>query len=140
MEVATITPTGSDWRQIDDIFEDAIGLHRSSLHGVLSGTETYHVLRDGDRIAGVYILRERSLPSTYRDKYRGLGVEGVMLGMRSEYRGQGLGLQLIELPKALGYDYVWGYALDTLNNLEHWKKRREHLETVGGVHLTAELY
>lgn len=148
MQIATIIPTPADWQQIDDIFEDAIGLDRAALHRAVRPGDTYHVLHDGPHMAGVYILRELPLsacldPKRYPAvaKYQGRGVEGVMLGLRSQHRGQGHGLRLIELPKALGYDYVWGQALDSLNNLELWKKRREHLATFRGmIHVTAEKF
>lgn len=68
------------------------------------------------------------------------GAHGVLLAIDSAYKGQGWGRLLIEHPRSLGYDYIWGQAMASLNNLEFWKKRREHLATIHGVHITAQLF
>ena len=141
-------PTAAEWRQIDSVFERAIKLPRSSLHGVLNGTEQYFVLRqDRRQIIGVYILRTRPLRDCLDAedypavaKYKGVGVEGVLLALDPDYHGQGLGRNLINIPQELGYAYVWGQAMGELDNLEKWKRRREHIATIGNVHITAQAF
>lgn len=144
MRVEGLTPTAADMARIEDIFEAAIGLDRQALRAVLTGDETYYVLRPDDiHIIGVYILRDEALPfhlslKPSGVKYRGRGAHGVLLAIDPAYKGQGWGRLLIEHPKELGYDYIWGQAMASLNNLEFWKRRREHLATIHGVHITAQ--
>ena len=86
------------------------------------------VARDGEKIVGFYLLKPKSLeahfPKLAGHKYTGRGVQGVALCLDAEYRGSGLGKQMMDLPVRIG-DYVWGMHLHELNNLHHWTKRRD---------------
>ena len=87
-------------------------------------------------VKGAYILRRQNMyfdrrDQALRDKWRGQGVQGVALALDPEYRGTGVGKQLINIPYALGYDYIWGMHLERLQNLDHWLKRRELVTTLG---------
>jgi GNAT superfamily N-acetyltransferase len=102
-----------------------------------------HKLTVEGEIVGVYLLSERTVTvfskysnenlSQYGNKH---GVEGIALIVKPRFRGSGLGKKLIELPKALGYDYVFGQHLKTLNNLDHWLKRRRLVAFTDAVWVT----
>lgn len=76
---------------------------------------------DGD-IIGFYLLS----PKRIKDKN---GLEGIALGIKSEYRGSGLGEKLKDwledYAKDNGYDFIFGQHLKGLNNIDYWLKRRE---------------
>ncbi|MFN9953714.1 MAG: hypothetical protein ACK55I_11490, partial [bacterium] len=82
---------------------------------------------ENNDIKGVYLLGDNQLNSLVEDeKYVNLkGVEGVVLAVSEEVRGQGWGNKLKDFPKTLEVDYIWGQQLKSLNNLEDWLKRRE---------------
>lgn len=49
------------------------------------------------------------------------GIQGVILALKSEYRGRGFGRQLRDMPLVSGkYDYCWGFHVKSLNNLGQW--------------------
>ena len=64
------------------------------------------------------------------------GIEGVALGVNPEYKGLGIGKKLIEYSQNLPYDYVWGQQLESLQNIDHWTKRREIAAYFPGLYLT----
>jgi GNAT superfamily N-acetyltransferase len=75
------------------------------------------------------------------EQFEGLhGIEGVALVVAPEYRGSGLGNQLKDLPRTMGYDYVYGEQLKSLNNLNDWLKRRQLVANCGNVWVTAEIF
>jgi hypothetical protein len=103
----------------------------------------------GDKLIGFYLLAEGSIYDIISqckcqddvEKFAGKrGIEGIILGIIPEYRGGGLGDRLKNLPKSLGYDYVFGQQFKSLNNLEPWLKRRELVADCGQVWVTAEIF
>ena len=76
---------------------------------------------NGD-IIGFYLLSHKKI----KDKS---GLEGVALGLKKEYRGNGLGDKLKDwfenYAKDNGYDFIFGQHLKGLNNIDSWLKRRE---------------
>ena len=100
------------------------------------------ILDNEDKIKGLYLLGDTQLSSSFlTEKYTGLkGVEGVLLVVDKEIRGQGWGNKLKDYPKTLEVDYIWGQQLKSLNNLEDWLKRRELVGETVGVYITAELF
>lgn len=100
------------------------------------------LLNENDEIKGVYILGDQPIESLVKtDEYKNLkGVEGVVLAVDRELRGKGWGTKLKEYPKNLGYDYIWGQQLKTLNNLEDWLKRRVLVAETNSVYITAEKF
>jgi hypothetical protein len=95
-----------------------------------------------DNIMGLYLLGDKQLDSLVRDeKYLELnGVEGVLLAVDKSIRGMGWGNKLKDFPKTLGFDYIWGQQLKTLNNLIDWLKRRELVGETNSVYITAEIF
>jgi len=91
---------------------------------------------------GLYLLGDSQLDSlTLNEKYVKLkGIEGVLLVVNEEIRGQGCGDKLKDYPKTLDFDYIWGQQLKTLNNLEYWLKRRELITETKSVYITAEVF
>jgi hypothetical protein len=100
------------------------------------------LLDDEDKIMGLYLLGNSQLDSlTLIEKYVKLkGIEGVLLVVNEEIRGQGWGDKLKDYPKTLDFDYIWGQQLKTLNNLEYWLKRRELITETKSVYITAEVF
>ena len=100
------------------------------------------LLNDEDKIMGLYLLGNSQLDSLIEnEKYVELkGVEGVLLAVSEEIRGQGWGNKLKDFPKTLEVDYIWGQQLKTLNNLEDWLKRRELVAETQSVFITAEIF
>jgi hypothetical protein len=100
------------------------------------------LLDEEDKIMGLYLLGDKQLDSlTLNEKYVKLkGVEGVLLAVSEEVRGQGWGNKLKDYPKTLEFDYIWGQQLKTLNNLEDWLKRRELIAETKSVYITAEVF
>ena len=97
---------------------------------------------ENNNIKGVYLLGDSQLSSLVEDeKYINLkGVEGVVLAVSEEIRGQGWGNKLKDFPKTLEIDYIWGQQLKSLNNLEDWLKRRELVAETQSVYITAEIF
>lgn len=100
------------------------------------------ILDDEDKIKGLYLLGNNQLYSFWsNEKYDGLkGIEGVLLVVDKEIRGQGWGNILKEYPKTLEVDYIWGQQLKTLNNIGDWLKRREILFETTTTYITAEIF
>lgn len=100
------------------------------------------LLNDEDKIMGLYLLGDSQLDSlTVNEKYVDLkGVEGVLLAVSEEIRGQGWGNKLKNFPKTLEVDYIWGQQLKSLNNLKDWLKRRELIAETQSVFITAEIF
>ena len=100
------------------------------------------ILDDEDKIKGLYLLGDSQLCSSFlTEKYTGLkGVEGVLLVVDKEIRGQGWGNKLKDYPKTLEVDYIWGQQLKTLNNIEDWLKRREIVGETTATYITAEIF
>ena len=97
---------------------------------------------ENNNIKGVYLLGDSQLSSLVEDeKYINLkGVEGVVLAVSEEVRGQGWGNKLKDFPKTLEIDYIWGQQLKSLNNLEDWLKRSELVAETQSVYITAEIF
>lgn len=97
---------------------------------------------ENNDIKGVYLLGDSQLSSLVEDeKYVNLkGVEGVVLAVSEEVRGQGWGNKLKDFPKTLEIDYIWGQQLKSLNNLEDWLKRRELIAETQSVYITSEIF
>jgi hypothetical protein len=57
------------------------------------------------------------------------GVEGVAIGINKEERGRGYGRKLLEYPRILGNDYIWGIQSKGLSDIKIWSKRRDVLAT-----------
>jgi|LakMenEpi03Aug12_release.lakeMendotaPanAssembly.Ray.scaffolds.fasta_scaffold158510_2 hypothetical protein len=60
------------------------------------------------------------------------GIEGVSVGIKKEYRGLGYGKKLLEHPKNLGVDYIWGVQTKGISDIDAWTKRREILANAKG--------
>lgn len=66
------------------------------------------------------------------------GIEGIALVVLPEFRGRGYGELLKNVPRGMGYDYVFGQQLKSLNNLTAWLKRRRLIADCDGVWVTLE--
>jgi hypothetical protein len=98
-----------------------------------------------DNIAGFYFFSNEQIPETENQIYYKLknlnGIEGVALGIFQEYKNLGIGKKLIEYPKSISsVDYIWGYQLKTLKNIDDWLKRRKIYAENNYLYITYELF
>lgn len=118
------------YNRIDEVF-DKTGLSKDKIWEMIGDVdENISVVAEVDgKIGGFYFLREEEIPATKTELYKELsqlrGIEGIALGVFKEYKQYGIGKDLIEYPKTLGYDYIWGYQLKSLENINDWLKRRK---------------
>ncbi len=104
---------------------------------------SFMLIDEKENIVGAYTLLESEIYEEYinTEKYEGLyGVEGILLFVEEAYRGKGWGNKLKDMPKEVGYDYVWGRQHKNLNNLDHWLKRRELILEKEREYVTAEIF
>ena len=99
---------------------------------------------DGE-IAGFYFINDEPImPGGDEEVYEKLsqltGVEGVALGVFNEYKNLGIGKMLIDYPKSLGVDYIWGYQLKALDNINDWLKRRKIYVQTPGLYVTYQIF
>lgn len=95
-----------------------------------------------NELIGFYLLGSTQLTTLLSDsKFEGLnGVQGVLLAVNSDYRNRGLGNMLKDYPKTMGYDYIWGEQLKSLDNIEDWLKRRELILETEYIYITCEIF
>ncbi len=100
------------------------------------------MLVDGDELKGLYLFGDQQISSILNLlEYKDLkGIEGILLAVDSSIQGQGWGNKMKEYPKTMGFDYIWGQQLKTLNNLNDWLKRRILVGQTKSVYLTLEKF
>jgi hypothetical protein len=100
------------------------------------------------RLAGFYLLHEGSIAELMDERYHHCvpvedlsryadkrGVEGIILLVLPEHRGKGYGNLLKDLPRQMGYDYVYGEQFKaTPDVLQHWLKRRRLIADCSGIY------
>lgn len=99
-------------------------------------------------LAGFYLLRPRNITDFFKHSnfminhgiQNMIGIEGIALGVFTEYKNLGLGKILIEYPKNYHFDYIWGLQLKSLNNINHWLKRRKLFLETDICYVTYEIY
>jgi len=47
---------------------------------------------------------------------------------------------MIEYPKNLGFDYIWGMQFKQLGNIQDWLKRRKIYSDDGNVYITYQIF
>ena len=98
---------------------------------------------DGN-VAGFYILKNANIPLLGKEDDEVLsklnGIEGVALGIFNEYKDYGIGKEMIEYPKTIGADYIWGLQLKDLGNIDDWLKRRKLYADVGQMYITYQIF
>jgi len=139
----------TDFEQIYSHLEEVyhkIGWGAAGIWGILkSGARLGVVLEINGEVAGFYFLKENPIPeirnSEVYDMLKDMrGIEGVGLGIFEKYKGLGLGKKLIEYPQSMGYDYIWGYQLKSLENIDDWLKRRKIYAEGGGQYITYQIF
>ncbi len=130
-------------RDIDHILEMCVGLfteavgheyHNYFFYFMSAFSISRKAVLDG-KIIGCYLLNEDSIfgnDINFRedmDTYKsGKPLQGVALGILKQYRGLSYGRQLrnsvLEMAQ---YDYIWGYQVKSLNNLDNWLRHGRRL-------------
>ena len=139
----------TDFKQIysrlPEIYKN-IGWPVEAIWAEIEPVESISVVIDVDgKVGGFYFLRESNIPAGGDPKaYEILkdlrGVEGVALGIFEEYKGLGFGKKLINYPSTMGYDYIWGYQLKSLGNIDDWLKRRKIYADTEGLYVTYQIF
>jgi len=105
------------------------------------------LMLDGS-MTGFYLLQEHSVADLINNRYDRCvpledlsgyatkrGVEGIILLVLPEYRGRGYGNLLKDLPRQMGYDYVYGeHFKATPAVVQHWLKRRRLIADCCGIY------
>jgi GNAT superfamily N-acetyltransferase len=119
------------------------------INGVTNFNKSIVVELNGE-IVGFYLLGDRQIKNGIKnnklDKVyidlneynKKIGLEGVALVVKDEYRGLGIGSKLKNYVKNLNIDYVWGLQYKDLNNLDMWLKRRKLAAERDNLYLTIE--
>lgn len=98
------------------------------------------VITVDDEVAGFYFLSPGNLPENGDITEEMNGIQGVALGVSSKFKSHGLGKMLIDYPASLGFDYVWGFQLKQLDNINDWLKRRKIYSETGGMFTTYQIF
>lgn len=107
----------------DNVFKEHMSGNKSYISNATDWDISVKLLLD-DNIIGFYLFKRKNL---YGEQFNNkIGVQGVALGLDEKYRGNGYGKMLIEKSYELkdNFDYIWGLHLQSLNNIDDWKKRR----------------
>ena len=115
---------------------------RSAVAASWNPNLSFAIVDDTNEVVGAYAVGESQLGLGSEKFEQLVGVEGVALAVKENFRGKGIGKILIKLPETLGVDYIWGMHLKELGNLDHWKKRRTvELDSENSdVHVTAQIF
>jgi len=147
--------------QIDPVTTEnrtaALKLFSRVFHEVMPGVASYvsaatdweesRLITLNDEVVGCYALSrtvignfpgaKESTEKYNRGWRKGKGVQGIALAVAPEYRGMGIGRALRAYPEQSGrFAYSWGYAMESLNNLQEWLSYRRLIATTGGLHIT----
>jgi len=68
------------------------------------------------------------------------GIQGLVVGLLKEFRQNGLGEILLQYPKSLGFDYVWGCQTHGVSDVSKWLKRRKLIATAPHYNITVEVF
>lgn len=151
METFTISYVGKD--NFDDRYEcvnichEVFSKHSSNVKYFIMDMADWNLSLKAvinNKIVGCYILQEDTLTCSSNtgfnvDAYKGLrGLHGVGLAVLPQYRELGIGKALRTYPSTMGYDFIYGMHLASLNNLDHWKKLREVVYTSPTMHITIQ--
>lgn len=120
------------------------GLSKETIMNIVGKYDNISIVAEvNGNVAGFYFLRYANIPN---DKINPIfkdlkGVEGILLGVIKKYQKLRIGEKLIEFPKTIpDVDYIWGYQLKSLKNIDFWLKRRKiHYEN-SGLYITYEIF
>ena len=96
-----------------------------------------------ENITEDYMVTSGNVRDDNYERYSGLnGFKGFMLVVSPAYRGQGLGIALMDwiqdYGRSNGYDYIWLGSEDRLNNRNQWATRTDIVST-GGYNFFAKM-
>ena len=126
----------NDIEQIAEMGDAIYGKYYKGNHkeGLLSETNwdiSVKLLLNSE-IIGFYLFKDKNMEDYIIDNQDAIagkkGIQGVGLGVLEKHRGNGYGKLLINKSIELfqdKYDYMWGFHDMALDNIHHWKKRRD---------------
>ena len=123
----------------------------SKRHGTLYVGVTSHLVQrvhqhKNGEVAGFYFLGNDQIPEirnneTYTKLSTLKGVEGIGLGVLKKFKNLGIGKKLIEYSQRIpNVDYMWGYQLKSLKNIDDWLKRRKIYFENDGLYITYQIF
>ena len=132
---------------LEEVFHET-GMSRKQLMSELEGySERLSIVAEVNReIAGFYLLGDHQIPdkgpeAIYNKLKQLKGIEGIALGVFKKFRGKDIGKKLILYPRTIpGIDYIWGYQLKSLNNIDDWLKRRKLYMDINYMYITYEIF
>jgi GNAT superfamily N-acetyltransferase len=121
------------------------GLSNENIWGMIGEFDSNKsvVVKVNNELAGFYFIGNSQIPPGGKeyDELKNLkGVEGIALGVLPKFKNQGIGKKLIEYPKTLGIDYIWGYQLKSLQNIDNWLKRRKIYWENPQIYITYQIF
>lgn len=130
---------------LSDVYSKIGNISSRSIWSIISGEcngdfSDSVVVTVGNQVAGFYFLSPGNLPENGDITNEMIGIQGVALGVSSEFKNLGIGKMLINYPATLGYDYVWGYQLKALDNINDWLKRRKIYSETGNMFTTYQIF
>ena len=162
-EISEITPEDND--AVIDVLHETFGsldsreVIKSRIQKRLNNGLSVKIVYDG-KIVGCYLLAEKSVNqfisdieedrvSDFRKNETSLdlptnpgdyGLQGIALAVLPEYRDLGLGKNLKDYVKNLGYDYIWGVQDKKLKNISFWEKNRDVFAESPTKYATIEIF
>lgn len=135
------------YNMLEDVYSKLSGMKASSIWGVINaecgGQFGLSVVAEvNGQVAGFYFLSQRDLPPREGHDITAdmVGIQGVALGIASKYKDLGIGKKLIVYPESIGADYVWGFQLKQLDNINDWLKRRKIYSETGHMYVTYQIF
>lgn len=148
----TIRPYRDDdhesvFNMLPDVYSKLGGMSAASIWSVIRGqchgSFGLSVIAEvNNEVAGFYFLTQSDLPPREDTGITDdmIGIQGVALGVSSKYKNLGIGKMLIEYPKTVGADYVWGFQLKDLENINDWLKRRKIYSETSNMYITYQIF
>jgi predicted DNA-binding antitoxin AbrB/MazE fold protein len=135
------------FNMLEDVYSKLGGMKAESIWAVIKGQCNNNfglsvVAEVNGEVGGFYFLTQEDLPQKEGIEITDdmIGIQGVALGISSRFKNLGIGKQLIVYPQTIGADYIWGYQLKQLDNINDWLKRRKIYSENPGMYITYQIF
>jgi hypothetical protein len=135
------------FNMLEDVYSKLSGMSARSIWSVIKaeckGSFGLSIVAEvNGEVAGFYFLTIADLPPKEGTGITDdmIGVQGVALGISSKYKNLGIGKKLIVYPQTLGADYIWGFQLKQLENIDDWLKRRKIYSEGPNMYTTYQIF
>ncbi len=135
------------FNMLEDVYSKLSGMSARSIWSVINaecrGRFGLSVVAEvNGEVAGFYFITQADLAPKEGTGITDdmIGIQGVALGISSKYQNLGIGKKLIVYPETIGADYVWGFQLKALENINDWLKRRKIYSETGNMYTTYQIF